>query len=830
MSCYLWLIALLSAAGYGLGSVPVNTPFQIVRPTPNHSSLIAVPEGLLKLQEHRGDISLVSVVGPYHSGKSFLLNSLLGDPKAFSVGRKTSPETMGIWLCRTALTAADGSEVWLMDSEGFFGPGVDEGYDAKVFTIAALLGSHLVYNSVKIIDQQAVSLLEILMHRAQLFRSRSSVHASDKVPEFLLTESFPPLTWVVEDFVQELPARFQQEGATGWLTTYLSESYSSGIRRERGSVGNANKTEDNFITKVFRDVRVHTLFLPATTKQQLQDLSQLSWNELTNEYRTEVEALRQYLLRNIHARRFQGSKATGAALASSMHFIVQALQHGMFHELPSLWTSWATQVADMALSDADQWFSMLIQNLNYGEDPVPISRFNAQAEQAREKAIAFYRHLIKDFSVRANLGELRSRMDKHFERVVQLYNERVKSWVNERMAYAKDHLVVLLHSFTLPMDPMSLEKAARSTTETLMQNFTATMKAFSAPGSRVSLGVQVLMPTFSQDPTTQLSNDLRAQSGARSMENDREVQRVLKQAGAAAEVAVEKELAQGTDQLLSKAQFKALQQAAEQACWSAFDEQLREFSWIKTASQYRPTKALVAKETYEARVARLAASNEKHLNSYLQTGLQRILASYRDSGQAIPMPAATNEVLAEHKTLAAKMEELLAEHGKPITDTDAYKNTAQNLQTQMNEGLRQLQSKNIEVWKAWSDVATRCAVQANNNVDRQCGMFCLFRNMPWVHKATSRRHLMECFAKDSVYGSRMSAELQGQVFDVWYRKDMGQSVERVWNRFYMWLATWAVLLAGASWWCRWGRYGSWGFSRASPYGSVYYRRDRKSVV
>ena len=45
-------------------------------------------------------------------------------------------------------------QVWLMDSEGFFGPGVSEDYDAKIFTLATLLGSYLVYNTIKIIDQQ----------------------------------------------------------------------------------------------------------------------------------------------------------------------------------------------------------------------------------------------------------------------------------------------------------------------------------------------------------------------------------------------------------------------------------------------------------------------------------------------------------------------------------------------------------------------------------------------------------------------------------------------------------------------------------------------------
>ena len=75
-----------------------------------------------------------------------------------------------------------------MDSEGFFGPGVDEGYDAKVFTVASLVGAHLVYNTVKVIDQQAIDLLQMLVRRAQLFRTRSTVSTAGEIPETVVVQ------------------------------------------------------------------------------------------------------------------------------------------------------------------------------------------------------------------------------------------------------------------------------------------------------------------------------------------------------------------------------------------------------------------------------------------------------------------------------------------------------------------------------------------------------------------------------------------------------------------------------------------------------------------
>ena len=39
-----------------------------------------VMEGLRELSGHHDAISILAVVGPYHSGKSFLLNALVGRP------------------------------------------------------------------------------------------------------------------------------------------------------------------------------------------------------------------------------------------------------------------------------------------------------------------------------------------------------------------------------------------------------------------------------------------------------------------------------------------------------------------------------------------------------------------------------------------------------------------------------------------------------------------------------------------------------------------------------------------------------------------------------
>ena len=113
--------------------VPVNEPLQIIRPTADHTGMEVHHENLHKLANvHDKPIAIVSVVGPYHSGKSFLLNSLLAKNDVFKIGHKTSPQTMGIWLCRTKLKLDISDEE--SGAKSKFGEKSEDGEKSKVKT------------------------------------------------------------------------------------------------------------------------------------------------------------------------------------------------------------------------------------------------------------------------------------------------------------------------------------------------------------------------------------------------------------------------------------------------------------------------------------------------------------------------------------------------------------------------------------------------------------------------------------------------------------------------------------------------------------------------
>jgi hypothetical protein len=283
------------------------------------------------------------------------------------------------------------------------------------------------------------------------------------------------------------------------------------------------------------------------------------------------------------------------------------------------------------------------------------------------------------------------------------------------------------------------------------------------------------------------------------------VSRIFKTASIAADEAVEGDLRGVQELLLSQVRLSQIAKDAELACFRAFDAQLDTFPWAKKTPKYATVKTQVRKDSLQARVARFSTAHEKRLRAHLQTGLQNSLALYKERVSSIHMPASEADIDTQIEQVVKASRELFMGYGQEVSDTSAFKETDKHFRSSMEEGRRQLQEKNVELWKVYSDGATRCAAALNSQRSANCSVLCLFNNIPWVHKAGSRRHLQECFAKDSGSASaRMSPQLQAQVFEVWYSKDVGQAAGTVSTRFTMLWVTFVLVIA-TIWWHRRGR-------------------------
>lgn len=346
---------------------PTDVPVQIIKPSDDHKMLIVDKENMEAIMKIVGPVATIGVVGKFHSGKSFLMNQLMGKTKGFGIGPSVRPETMGIWMwgqpLKVQLPSGQRLSLIFLDTEGFAATNVSENYDAKIFAIATLISSHLIYNSVKIIDQSEIDYLELLSRRTQLFALRSQMSRAKWKGEFVHDLlSFPPLLWVVQDFVQ---TTINNETPTQWLHR-LMETHTRESEEYKIS-----------LLDLFKSLECHTLFIPAFKRPILTDLSQASEEDLTSEYIEERNALMKKLYEGLVPKTKNGKPITGAELAGLLQVLVDAANEGSLADVPSRWSAFVDRLMNSAVDDCFRIYTNDMNSLleEHGNGPIHENRF-----------------------------------------------------------------------------------------------------------------------------------------------------------------------------------------------------------------------------------------------------------------------------------------------------------------------------------------------------------------------------------------------------------------------------------------------------------------------
>ena len=84
----------------------------------NHGHRLKVVEDALELLRTIGKpLAVLSICGPYRSGKSYFMSRLLGIPGAFCLGHGMRACTRGIWMATTILECEQFATI-VLDTEG----------------------------------------------------------------------------------------------------------------------------------------------------------------------------------------------------------------------------------------------------------------------------------------------------------------------------------------------------------------------------------------------------------------------------------------------------------------------------------------------------------------------------------------------------------------------------------------------------------------------------------------------------------------------------------------------------------------------------------------
>uniref|UniRef100_A0A0D9W051 GB1/RHD3-type G domain-containing protein n=1 Tax=Leersia perrieri TaxID=77586 RepID=A0A0D9W051_9ORYZ len=175
--CVVVLVWLAAVAMGDLEADELERAFPIVEPDYGHTKLRLSQQGLDAIRRIETPIAVVGVIGPYRSGKSFLLNQLLSlsCDKGFGVGHMRDTKTKGIWIWGTPVEMdIDGSKVSVLylDTEGFESVGKSNVYDDRIFALATVLSSVLIYNLPETVREADISRLSFAVEIAEEFYGR----------------------------------------------------------------------------------------------------------------------------------------------------------------------------------------------------------------------------------------------------------------------------------------------------------------------------------------------------------------------------------------------------------------------------------------------------------------------------------------------------------------------------------------------------------------------------------------------------------------------------------------------------------------------------------
>lgn len=250
-------------------------------------------------------MDVVTAVGSFHSGKSFMLNTFMHSncpgEVGFGIGNSVAATTMGIWawsntiIPRSEKTNTDGTPILILDTEGFGALNVSSDYDSKIFALSSLISNHLLYNSMKNVHSDAVDYLEVLAHKAQLFHVKTSLQTAPRnggmgVDSSRPALAFPELTWCVQDWTLDWTTNYPD------ATTYI-KGMIDGSRRE-DSADDIDAKESG-LSSLFPHVTGHILHPPTTQTRDLAKLSTLTYKNLDELYLQDIENLREIVFKSL---------------------------------------------------------------------------------------------------------------------------------------------------------------------------------------------------------------------------------------------------------------------------------------------------------------------------------------------------------------------------------------------------------------------------------------------------------------------------------------------------------------------------------------------------
>ena len=291
---------------------------------PNNHTLKLVDDAVELLHTIDKPLAVLSICGPYRSGKSYFISRALGSPGAFKLGHSMQACTRGVWMATTVLECQDYATV-LLDTEGIDAVGASETMAMSLLTLTTLLSSFLIYNSKKVPQKVDLDKMRCFSQLSASLLAQCGESISNEAKKAF----FPNFLWLLRDVCLKMTDREGKElPPTKFLHTRVLAS-------ESGELTNLGKS----LIGLFPSLECATLPIPSTKREIICGIVEQQ-DKLKPVFNAAIDALIQQIFQKVSPKKGVDGTTTvnGKALAALAGGYVEAVNKpGALPDLDQGW-------------------------------------------------------------------------------------------------------------------------------------------------------------------------------------------------------------------------------------------------------------------------------------------------------------------------------------------------------------------------------------------------------------------------------------------------------------------------------------------------------------
>ena len=404
------------------------------------------------------NIGIISLVGKYRTGKSFLLNRvILNRPQksGFGVGPTFKPCTKGIWIWSepiivTNVHCPNPFPCFLIDTEGLGAYDEEINHDSKIFLIAVLISSLFIYNSFGAIDETAINTLSFVLNLSKTIKIKNNSNTNSKKNleenEAELAQYFPTLLWLLRDFSLKLE---DKDGNVITEKQYLENS----LEEKSGaleSIEEKNRVR-NLIKTYFTEKDCFVMVRPVEKEEDLQNLQNLPDDKLRKEFLEQSKIFRNKVLKKTKPKLFNKMPLSGEMLVGLIQSILDSINMG---SIPVIENSWKYVLQNEFIKNSKSVVDKFVEEINK-------YRNNNINDMNKMKNIKNYsknlaQKYIDEFIQNNAIDE-----DNKKE-----FSEKLESKINSELTkFEKENSKIFEEKFTKELDKISSEFISKYTNE-----------------------------------------------------------------------------------------------------------------------------------------------------------------------------------------------------------------------------------------------------------------------------------------------------------------------------------------------------------------------------